>query len=203
MAKIGDNAFRNYKDGQDRMTAQEYMRDREVLKGAINDLEDRYDIVVDVDRRLFETDALLNKAVADSLEAMNVSGEANQHSVQAIGTAGQAVEIAEQATNTATQAVGIAGQSDSKANNAVSVATQANTTAGQANTKADSAVSTANAANTKAGQAVTKADQAISTANSAIPRQDKQAQKQIAQLPRRIMPIQNQIVLTRKQTRRF
>ena len=41
MAKIEEGAFRQYRDGQDRMTAEEYMRDREVLRQAINDLEAR------------------------------------------------------------------------------------------------------------------------------------------------------------------
>ena len=40
-AKIDERAFRSYTDGQDRMTAQEYMRDREILRQAINDFEDR------------------------------------------------------------------------------------------------------------------------------------------------------------------
>ena len=40
-AKIDERAFRSYVDGQDRMTAQEYMRDREILRKAVNDLEDR------------------------------------------------------------------------------------------------------------------------------------------------------------------
>ena len=41
MAKIEEGAFRQYRDGQDRMTAEEYMRDREVLRQAVNDLEAR------------------------------------------------------------------------------------------------------------------------------------------------------------------
>ena len=40
-AKIDEGAFRQYRDGQDRMTAEEYMREREVLRLAINDLEER------------------------------------------------------------------------------------------------------------------------------------------------------------------
>ena len=41
MAAINEGTFRQYRDGQDRMTAEEYMREREVLRLAINDLEDR------------------------------------------------------------------------------------------------------------------------------------------------------------------
>ena len=41
MAKINEGTFRQYVDGQDRMTAEEYMREREVLRLAINDLEER------------------------------------------------------------------------------------------------------------------------------------------------------------------
>lgn len=43
MARIDERAFRSYIDGQDRMTAQEYMRDRNILREAINDLEDKYE----------------------------------------------------------------------------------------------------------------------------------------------------------------
>lgn len=42
MAKIDERAFRSYTDGQDRMTAAEYMRDREIVRQAVNDLEDRF-----------------------------------------------------------------------------------------------------------------------------------------------------------------
>ncbi|MGM9949780.1 MAG: glycosyl hydrolase family 28-related protein [Ruminococcus sp.] len=45
MAYIDDRAFKIYIDGQDRMTAEEYMRDREVLRQAINDLEDKYSVL--------------------------------------------------------------------------------------------------------------------------------------------------------------
>lgn len=41
MAVIDENAFKQYEDGKDRMTAQEYSRDRETLRLAINDIEER------------------------------------------------------------------------------------------------------------------------------------------------------------------
>ena len=44
-AKIDERAFRSYTDGQDRMTAAEYMRDREVVRQAVNDLEDKISVL--------------------------------------------------------------------------------------------------------------------------------------------------------------
>lgn len=41
MAKIPEGTFRSYTDGQDRMSAPEYMRDREIIRRAINDAEDK------------------------------------------------------------------------------------------------------------------------------------------------------------------
>ena len=41
MARIDERIFKQYIDGRDRMTAAEYMRDREVLRLAINETEDK------------------------------------------------------------------------------------------------------------------------------------------------------------------
>lgn len=66
MAKIGENAFRQYKDGQDRMTALEYMRDREILRLGVNDLEDKIDRFNDVARDLEETNTRVDTSLSET-----------------------------------------------------------------------------------------------------------------------------------------
>lgn len=69
MAKIDEGTFREYTDGQDRLTAQEYMRDREVLRQAINDNEDKYEIVNDVQTRFDEVNQTI-ETVNQTLETV-------------------------------------------------------------------------------------------------------------------------------------
>lgn len=44
MARINEGTFRSYTDGQDRMSAKEYMREREIIRLAINDAEDKIEL---------------------------------------------------------------------------------------------------------------------------------------------------------------
>ena len=65
-ARIDERAFRSYTDGQDRMTAQEYMRDRNVLREAINDLEDKYEAIGPVAfNEVNENIVQINEAIAE------------------------------------------------------------------------------------------------------------------------------------------
>lgn len=61
MAKIDSSVFKEYIDGRDRMTAQEYMRDREVFRQSINDLEDKYEITDDIQQQFLDTTSELNQ----------------------------------------------------------------------------------------------------------------------------------------------
>ena len=61
MARIENTVFKDYVDGRDRMTAQEYMRDREVFRQSINDLEDKYEITDDIQQQFLDTTSELNQ----------------------------------------------------------------------------------------------------------------------------------------------
>lgn len=61
MAKISETMFRKYVDGQDRITAQEYMREREVLRLALNDAENKYEIVNDIQREFTDINSEINQ----------------------------------------------------------------------------------------------------------------------------------------------
>lgn len=67
MARISEKVFRNYTDGQDRMSAKEYMQDRETFRMAINDIEDRF-LYVGVDQL---------KTLANDLN--NINGKIEQN----------------------------------------------------------------------------------------------------------------------------
>lgn len=63
MARIDERIFKQYIDGRDRMTAAEYMRDREVFRQAINDMEDRYNMIEDVRQQYTNLDSAVNQAI--------------------------------------------------------------------------------------------------------------------------------------------
>ena len=61
MARIEETAFRQYVDGRDRMTAQEYMRDREIIRQSVNDLEDKYLVLDDINRQFTDTNSEISQ----------------------------------------------------------------------------------------------------------------------------------------------
>lgn len=63
LARIDEGAFKYYEDGKDRMTAQEYMRDREILRLTVNDLEDKYENIEDIRETFVDIDSAINQTL--------------------------------------------------------------------------------------------------------------------------------------------
>lgn len=64
MARIDERQFKIYVDGQNRMTADDYMRDREIVRQAVNDLEDKYAALDGLAEQCKELDAQVSRSVS-------------------------------------------------------------------------------------------------------------------------------------------
>lgn len=87
LARISERTFRDFNPG-DRMTEKEYERDREIVRLAINDLEDRFQVVDDVGLEVNNTKELLNATIS-------TIGDANEKADEALNNASRVLQTNE------------------------------------------------------------------------------------------------------------
>lgn len=87
MAKIGEGTFRTYTDGLDRMTAPEYMREREIIRIAINDIDDKVQDAAG-DEKIQEVRDELNQELSNTVKTINGIAPVNGNVVIEVGGGG-------------------------------------------------------------------------------------------------------------------